>query len=437
MGSEFEEVEFAASGPSATTEPASETNTRRGFVFVVEDDELLRDSLEPILEEAGYDVAFAENGCEALALLRAGSTPDIILFDLAMPAMDGWEFRTIQKSDPLLGHVPAVAITADGSHQARAISADAYLRKPFEPALLLDTISRILGDRTDEGVIPGGRGSGLTALARLASAVGHEINNPLTIVLLNVTQAAQDLGSSVLALETPLQAPLTDRGADELRANLLVIAGMLDDGKAGAERIRETVAKLATLTHHDHSPPALVDLHLLIDRAIFRVWSQVSEKTRLVKCFGKVPRLQGDAAALEQVFVNLLSNAVEAIPADAEGWNEIRVVTRVEPGELGHDAVVEVFDSGVGLSAEAAARMFEPFFTTKPIGSGDGTGLGLATARQKVIGHGGRITVEPQPTRGAVARVSLPISVVDAPRLGAQAQTALAAPRRSKFDKQR
>jgi len=213
MGSKFNEVERASNGaPAAAMEKrASRTSPARGSVFVVEDDELLRDSLEPLLEEAGYDVAFAANGSEALTLLRARSIPDIILFDLAMPTMDGWEFRTIQKDDPLLRHVPAVAMTADGSHQARAISADAYLRKPFEPTVLLDTISRLLGDRIDEVTPPPGRAGELTALARLASAVGHEINNPLTIVLLNLTQAIQDLGSSVLALATPFKAPLTDQ----------------------------------------------------------------------------------------------------------------------------------------------------------------------------------------------------------------------------------
>jgi len=377
---------------------------------VVEDDELAREALAPLLAGAGYEVGFAENGCEALAQLRARPVPDIILFDLAMPAMDGWEFRAIQKNDPVLREVPAVAITADGSPQAMAISAEAYLRKPFGATVLLDTIERILAEKRRHAATAAERADGLTSLARLASAVGHEINNPLTIVLLNLAQAIRSLGPSIFALETRLKAPLTDLAVDTIRASLIDVAQMLEDGKAGAERIGATVAKLAHLNRHAPVFTATLDLHALIDGAIRRVWDRLRDGTRLIKCFATSPVIRGDRVALEQVFVDLLLNAAKAIPADSTGRNEIRIVTRVGAGPTGPEAVVEIHDSGIGLSAQAMARLFEPFFSTKPTGSGGGTGLGLTTARQSILKHGGRLTIDAQPTRGAVARVFLPIT---------------------------
>jgi len=412
MGSNLADGATSPNEKSMTvaTRGSSRRRPVKGSVFVVEDDELARAALEPLLEDAGYDVAFAENGCDALAELRVRSAPDIILFDLAMPTMNGWEFRAIQKNDPLLRDVPAVAITADGSPQAVAISADAYLRKPFAGKALLDTIERILEDRLSRGSESANTGDGLTALARLASAIGHEINNPLTIVLLNLGQAIEDLRPSLRAVGPPPKAASTDGRASDVGVGLTGIAEILADAKAGAERIRDTVAKLTRLTRKGRESADLIDIHALIDRSILRIWSKLSARTRLIKCYGMIPALKGDRVALEEVFVNLLVNAVEAIPAGAVDWNEIRIVTRLVPARTHGEVVVEIYDSGVGLSPQSVGRLFEPFFSTKPIGTADGTGLGLPNARQSVLDHGGRLTIGPRPSGGAVARVFLPIT---------------------------
>ena len=118
----------------------------RGHILVVEDDELLRESLGLLLDDEGYRVAVAENGREALRLLHSALSPDLIVLDLRMPIMDGWQFRALQKADPRLGLIPVVAVSADDSPQAMAISAHAYLRRPVEPKHLLETIERVLGE---------------------------------------------------------------------------------------------------------------------------------------------------------------------------------------------------------------------------------------------------------------------------------------------------
>jgi CheY-like chemotaxis protein len=117
-----------------------------GRILLVEDDSGIREVLAEILREAGYEVATATNGRDALDRLREASTPDLIVLDLRMPTMDGLEFLAIQKEHPTLERVPVVAVSAGMSASTEAVVVRAYLKKPFSAASLLDTIQRVIGD---------------------------------------------------------------------------------------------------------------------------------------------------------------------------------------------------------------------------------------------------------------------------------------------------
>jgi CheY-like chemotaxis protein len=113
-------------------------------VMIVEDDFEIREILRELLEEAGYRVMWAANGMEALARLRIGRAPRVILLDLMMPVMDGLEFRTAQRRDPALAAIPVVVISADHGMDQKVcdMQVDGYLPKPFELRTLLATVNR-------------------------------------------------------------------------------------------------------------------------------------------------------------------------------------------------------------------------------------------------------------------------------------------------------
>lgn len=377
----------------------------KGRVLVVEDEELLRDAMGPLLEAEGYDVSFAEDGKEALRYLHGDGAPDLIVLDLRMPVMNGWEFRTIQKDDPKLGLIPVVAVSADGSAQAASISADAFLHKPVDPKEFLATIARVLLEKKRRMSAQLGETERLAALGRLAAGVGHEINNPLTFLMMNLTQSIEEL-------RPPTGSPVAPSPEAELaaaKARIVDVADMLEDCRVGGERIRETVSNLQRLSSRsdDHQEP--IDIHALIEESVSMVWNQIRHRARLIKVFGKIPSISGNKTTLGQVFLNLLVNAAQAMPEGDAEWNEIRISSRTHGGETGPEVVVEISDTGQGMAPEILSHVFEPFFTTKV--TGQGTGLGLSISRQTIIDHGGRMTVESQPGKGTVFRIYLPLGL--------------------------
>ncbi|MBC8131879.1 MAG: response regulator [Deltaproteobacteria bacterium] len=364
--------------------------------------------MAPLLEEEGYQVSLAENGREALRLMYGGTIPDIIVLDLRMPVMDGWEFRTLQKDDPKLGLIPVVALSADGSAQAAAISAQAHLRKPVEGKEFLGTIERVLFENKRQMAARLDETERLASLGRLAAGVGHEINNPLTFLLMNLGHSLEQLRPVIPGAATPAEPALsTEAELADLKARLANVADMLRDCQIGGDRIRETVTNLQRLSRQGDEHRRPIDVHRLIDQSVAMVWNQIRHRARLIKTLGKIPLIKGNGTALGQVFLNLLLNAAQAMPEGDATRHEIRVTTWVGAGKNGPEIVVEISDSGMGIAPGILSHVFEPFFTTKAVGQG--TGLGLTVSRHTVNDHGGRITVESTLGEGTVFRVFLPV----------------------------
>ena len=364
----------------------------RGQVLLVEDDRSIREALLGILQDEGYAVTVAENGRQALDLLRSNASPDLIILDLRMPVMDGWEFRAAQKTESSLAGIPVLAISADGSAKAAAIDAAAYLRKPLSPEALLDAVSRIMVDVERQRLL--GKleeAERFAALGRLAASVGHEINNPLAYVSMNIDLAAVQVGRFL-------------QGEPGSVADFESLSAMLSDCRVGLDRIRDVVRDLQRLSRKSEIRREAFSLNALVDESLAMAGNAVRHRAVVRRLYGELPMVVGDRSAIGQVILNLVLNAAQALPEGRAETNAITVRTFQENGTV----TVEVGDTGAGIPPHVLPHIFDPFFTTKQVG--EGTGLGLAVSCRIVADHGGRIDVDSEVGRGSSFLVVLPIA---------------------------
>ncbi|MBI2276375.1 MAG: sensor histidine kinase [Dechloromonas sp.] len=268
----------------------------------------------------------------------------------------------------------------------------------------------------------------MASLGQLVAGVSHQMNTPIAFSHNNirlaieglkelaqplafashVAQLANDLPADRNRLELDLGAfrgsiP-TMAGASE--AGLKEIGQMLDDVQGGLEQMRELVENLRNFTHLDRSKVVRTDINETLKTVIYIARSSIPSGIRIVEQLGEIPAIACNPSQLNQVFLNLITNAAQAIPEQGE----IRIRTAL----AGRQVVVEVSDDGTGIPDHVMPHIFETYFTTKP--KGEGTGLGLAIAQDIVRNHGGTIAVTSQTGQGTCFTVTLPVVAPDALR---------------------
>jgi signal transduction histidine kinase len=374
----------------ASADPAASGSNRRLRILVVEDDSELREVLAEVLEAHGFRAVTATNGREGLRQIRAYE-PDVVVLDLCMPLMDGWQFRLEQKRDPSIASIPVIAMSASDSAAAATIDTDLYVKKPFTPEQMVEAIDNVLlTQQRKQEVVENAQTERLIALGTLAAGMAHEINNPLTYVFLNITGAMRQLAA-------------VDRTHDKDRTALGLADCMLRDALEGSERIRGIVSGIRLFSRAENGPVTAVDVRACLEASLRLVMNDLRVRARLYAQYESTPHVLADEGRLGQVFLNLLTNAIQAIEEGAPERNQIRVSAYTD--DLGR-AVVEVGDSGSGIPEHLRSRIFEPFFTTKAVGKG--TGLGLSISHGIVRSLGGEIVCESVVGQGTTFRVTLP-----------------------------
>ena len=237
----------------------------------------------------------------------------------------------------------------------------------------------------------------LAGLGMLAAGVGHEINNPLTFVILNLEEIRRLAG----AADVTAGAGATDGGH-------ATIGELASEALDGARRVQDIVQDLRRFARGEERTTTAVDVHAALDGAIRLAANQIRYRARLVRDFAPdLPLVVGNTSSLTQVFLNLIVNAAQAMPEGSSEANEIRVRTSATDD----DVRIELSDTGAGIAPENMARIFDPFFSTKDVT--EGTGLGLAMCHQLVDAIGGRIFVGSEVGRGSRFLVTLKRAVVD------------------------
>jgi signal transduction histidine kinase len=362
------------------------------LVALIEDDDDIREALESLLIHAGYQVLPYPGAEAALRDMEGGRHPDLILLDLMMPGMNGWQFRVEQRRRPELSEIPVIALSADVSAYAAAIDANAYLKKPVDFERLCTVIEQVLlASERKRLAAKAVELERIRALGLLVAGVAHEINNPLTYVLGNLELASTRQRTLMASPERSLTL------GPKLFENI-------ESARDGAERIAFIVRLLSTFVRGSGDQVGPVDILRALDAATRLAMQHIRTRARLKLDIGQLPPVRANEARLAQVFLNLLINAAQAIRDGEPDKNEIRVRAHHQ----GERVIVEVEDTGCGIAPELTTRIFEPFYTTKP--ADQGTGLGLSISRDVIVAIGGSISVHSELGRGATFRVELPIA---------------------------
>jgi len=265
----------------------------------------------------------------------------------------------------------------------------------------------------------------MSSLGQLVAGVAHEINNPVNFIYGNLAPAAEYV-KQLVALVKAYRQKFPDPGAeiteliDEIDLEFLVddIAKLLRSMQVGAERIREIVRSLRTFSRVDESDYKEADLHAGIDSTLTILENRLKAKPerpeiKIIRDYGSLPLVECYAGQLNQVFMNVLANAIDALEERDAGRSYTAI--REQPSRIairtramGDRAIISFADNGPGLAPEIRERIFDPFFTTKP--TGKGTGLGLSISYQIVTEkHGGRLCCQSEPGQGCEFIIEIPL----------------------------
>jgi len=253
----------------------------------------------------------------------------------------------------------------------------------------------------------------MASLGQLAAGVAHEINNPMGFISSNLG-SLRTYADRLLALvatyegviaSLPPNAPeraqvaqaRTQADVEFLREDVLTL---INESAAGIERVRRIVRDLKTFSHVDSSEWQFVNINDCLDSTINLAGNEfVGHNVQVIKQYGQVPDIECLPSEINQVLLNLLLNAVQAV--DGQGTVTVRT------GSEDDRVWLEVSDTGCGISPEHLKHIYDPFFTTKPVGTG--TGLGLSITYGIVRKHSGQIDVQSQPGQGTTFHIVLPV----------------------------
>ena len=256
----------------------------------------------------------------------------------------------------------------------------------------------------------------LASIGQLAAGVAHEINNPIAYVKSNLNSLQQYTGSLFSAVKAyadavkrPGDAVAVDNATQvsrqiDLESIATDVQELLAESREGIDRVCKIVSDLKDFSRRDQIADWVrADLHGCLESTLNIVWNELKYKAQVVKTFGDLPLVECLPSELNQVFMNMLINAGQAIKAHG--------VITVSTERIGDKVRISIGDDGEGIPAEVLPRIFDPFFTTKAVG--EGTGLGLAISYGIVAKHHGTIEVTSVPGQGTLFLIELPIAQPD------------------------
>ena len=359
-------------------------------ILVVEDDAALLEGLCDMLEFSGYAVRTARNGVEGLAALEQ-SLPDVIVSDINMPRMDGYQFYGHVRARPDWVSLPFIFLTAKSEkadvRRGKILGADDYITKPFEEADLLVAVQATLNRRAQLDAAHGRQVADLKHT--ILTTLNHEFRTPLTYI----TTYADMLGDSNVS-------------ADEFREFMRGI-------QLGSERLRRLVEDFILLVElqtgeaqhtYERRCSRLGDLAALLHMAVERVTARAeARQVRLVvETAGPLPAILADSEYLLDAICRLLDNAIKF---SHKAGGRVRLCA----GRGGRGLLIQVVDQGIGMPDAELDKIFDVFYQIdRAKMEQQGSGSGLAIAQSIVRLHGGEVTAVSRVDEGSTFTIDLP-----------------------------
>lgn len=390
--------------------------SEKAVILIVDDNKIVRKILAGMLIRDDYRVIEAFEAAEGLSLAK-DEQPDLILLDVMMPGMDGFETIQRLKSDQATADIPVIFLSAKvqtgDKVKGLEMGASDYLSKPVDQAELIarirthiklkrqeealreyaQNLEKMVEERTKQLI----HSDRLANLGALAAGMVHEINNPATFISGNLQTMEIFWGKLVPYLKDHPRA----KDDPKIEYILKEYPAMIESVRKGADRITGIVAGLKTFSRKDTSHKGPTDVNECVEEALNLTHNRLKYYVRVEKNLDpNLPRVWADSQQLIQVFVNLMVNASDAI---GENQGRLRITGR--PTANGR-VELSFADSGQGMSPEVKDKIFNPFFTTKP--AGEGTGLGLSITHGIIRDHDGTIEVNSEPNRGTTFILTLP-----------------------------
>ncbi|MEG4576372.1 response regulator [Microcoleus sp. N3A4] len=430
-------------------------------ILVVDDEvsleRLIKQRFRKSIRAHELEFIFARNGKEALEKLAAEAPVEIVLTDINMPEMDG--LTLLEKLSEIDGIIKTVVVSAYGDlpniRTAMNRGAFDFLTKPIDFDDLEVTINRTLEyvqklkanlkelHQAQSQLIQSEK---MVSIGQLVAGVAHEINNPVGFIdgnLYHVETYIQEL-LKILELyqaELPNPSEMLRKYIEKIDLEFMRedLPQLVESMKEGTERIRNISTSLRTFSRSDIDKKVPFNIHDGIDSSLMILKHRLkannqSPEIEVIKHYEKLPPVECYPGQLNQVFMNIIANAIDAMEEYNQGWsyekikanrNVITIKTEVgnEKWEIGNgdkddkeelgspssQVIIHISDNGPGISESVKEHIFNPFFTTKPVGAG--TGLGLSISRSIVVEkHGGKIDCICTPGRGSEFIIQIPIN---------------------------
>lgn len=416
-------------------------------ILVVEDDPTTGSLIKTELQQKGYTVAIAKDGIDGLEQART-LRPPVIISDWMMPNMDGLELCRHVKQDIGLSNIFFILLTAHTDIERRVegieAGADEFISKPFTKRELHARVSQGMREyefkrlmrltneqlsqtleqlrQTQAQLVQNAK---MSSLGQMMAGLAHEMNNPVNFLegnLIYTRKSVQDLLGLVelYQMEYPeateaIQDYIEDIDLEFLAADLPKV---LQSMETGTKRISQIVSSFRRFSRLDEDGLKASDLHEGLDESLFLLQHrfalpEVGKEILIEKNYGTLPLVDCFPGQINQVFFNVLTNAVDFLALavskkpDLATWQpRISITTSCVDDRW---VEVAIADNGTGMLAEFQQRVFDPFFTTKPVGQG--TGMGLSVSYQMVTeNHFGIMTCESVFGEGTKFTISLPIT---------------------------